>query len=317
LAVHRAGLRQKLADHKAAMDTLMQERREDEAKLRGTRADLERLRQTVPLLAEQAQTKGEMSRLGWQSRTDYLKAEQDHIDRRQELETSLHKIAELESTIANVDERRNQSDAQFRSETLTQLADAEQKAASLAQDQLKAEDRLRLDSLIAPVDGVVQQLAVHAVGAIATAGQPVLMIVPDGEGIAVEAALQNKDVGFIRPGQAVEIKVESFPFTRYGTIPGQVELVSSDAVQNSDADPTQRRASASDPASTGQSRDSLGALYSVRIRPLKNSIMVDGAEEPLTPGMAVTAEVKTGRRRVIEYVLDPVMRYQAESFRER
>lgn len=88
-------------------------------------------------------------------------------------------------------------------------------------------------------------------------------------------------------------------------------------MQNSDADPTQRRASTSDPASTGQNRDSLGALYSVRIRPLKNSIMVDGAEEPLTPGMAVTAEIKTGRRTVISYILDPVMRYRAESFRER
>ena len=115
----------------------------------------------------------------------------------------------------------------------------------------------------------------------------------------------------------MEIKVESFPFTRYGTVPGEVVVVSSDTVQGPDSDPTQRRSNANDPAGGGQSRDSQGAVYSVRIRPLTPTIQVDGAAVALTPGMAVTAEIKTGRRRVIEYVLDPVMRYRAESFRER
>ncbi len=167
------------------------------------------------------------------------------------------------------------------------------------------------------VDGVAQQLAVNAPGAVVTPGQPVLMSVPADGGIAIEAALQNKDVGYVRPGQAVEIKIESFPFTRHGTVPGAVLVVSGDAMQTPDADPTRKPPAASDQTSTGQTRESQGPVYSVRIRPLRTTIRVNGRDESLTPGMAVTAEIKTGKRRLIEYLLDPVMRYQAEIFRER
>jgi hemolysin D len=203
---------------------------------------------------------------------------------------------------------------------LAQRLDILEIGRRLSRDLAKAEDRGRLFKLTAPVDGVVQQLAVHAPGAVVSQAQPVLMIVPENEGIAVEAALPNKDAGFVRPGQAVEIKVESFPFTRYGTVPGTVQTVSGDAVQGPDSDPTQRRPGtfgAGSNSSTGQTAEGQGAVYSVRIRPLADTIRVDGRDVALTPGMAVTAEIKTGKRRVIEYVLDPVMRYRDESLRER
>lgn len=317
LTVHSQQLRQKLADHRATIEALEQERRQKEAERRGTLADIQRLEQTVPLLTEQAKTKREMSELGWQSRTEYLRVEQERIDRKQELEAARHKLAEADSAIANAAERLRQAEAQFRADTLSQLADAEQKAASLAQDLVKAEDRRRLYQLIAPVSGVVQQLAVHAPGAVVSQAQPVLMIVPENEGIAVEAALPNKDAGFVRPGQAVEIKVESFPFTRYGTVPGVVQTVSGDAVQGPDSDPTQRRSANTNASSTGQTPEGQGPVYSVRLKPLAGSIRADGSDVALTPGMAVTAEIKTGRRRLIEYVLDPVLRYRDESLRER
>ena len=120
------------------------------------------------------------------------------------------------------------------------------------------------------------------------------------------------------PGQSVEIKIEAFPFTRYGTIAGEVVTVSGDAVQGPDSDPTQRRPSAiAGNSSTGQTAEGQGAVYSVRIKPSAGHIRAEGREVALTPGMAVTAEIKTGRRRVIEYVLDPVMRYRSESLGER
>ncbi len=150
----------------------------------------------------------------------------------------------------------------------------------------------------------MQQLAVHGPGAVVSQAEPLLMIVPDNEGIAIEAALPNKDAGFVLPGQAVEIKVEAFPFTRYGTIAGEVTYVSGDAVQGPDSDPTQRRPSANSPSSTGQTAENQGAVYSVRVRPLVDHMRVEGRDVALTPGMAVTAEIKTGRRRVISYLLD-------------
>ncbi len=316
LSMHRQTLRQRLADHRATIEGLEQERRQKQAERRGTEADILRLERTVPLLAEQAKTKREMSDLGWQSRTDYLKIEQEHIDRTQELEVARHKLTEADSAINNVSERLRQAEAQFRGDALTQRAEAEQKAASLAQELAKAQNRDRQFLLTAPVDGVVQQLAVHAPGAVVSQAQPVLMIVPDNEGIAVEVALPNKDVGFVRSGQAAEIKVESFPFTRYGTVPGEVTVVSSDSV-SPDADPMRKAAATQDPANTGQSKDTLGATYAVRLHLDRNAIRVDGQDMALTPGMAVTVEIKTGRRTVISYLLDPVRRYGGESFRER
>jgi hemolysin D len=312
LALHRDELRHKAADHRAAVVTLQQELVQKQAELKSAQADLERLQQTVPLLAEQARVKEEMSAKGWQSRTDYLRVQQDYIDRKQGLDSALQKKAEAESAIIGANERLRQVEDQFRSDTLGQLTDAEQKAASLGQELAKAEQRDRLMNLTAPVDGVVQQLAVHAPGAVVTQGAPVLMVVPDNEGIAVEVSLQNKDAGFVLPGQAVEIKVESFPFTRYGTIPGTVLHVSGDAVQG-DTDGGQKRSG----AGGGMGGDGSAPVYSVLVKPLADHIAADGRSVALTPGMAVTAEIKIGKRRVIEYLLDPVLRYRDESFRER
>jgi hemolysin D len=304
LALHRQELRQKLADHRAAVENLEQERHQKESELRAAEADKVRLEQTVPLLEEQAKAKADLSAQGYVTRTEYLKVQQDFVDRQQALVAAPHKVAEAQSAIAAAGEKLHQLEAQFRTEALGQLADAEQKAAELTQDLAKADDRRRAFDLTAPVAGVVQQLAVHAKGAVVSVAQPVLMIVPDGEGIAVEAELANKDAGFVHAGQTVEIKVESFPFTRYGTVPGEV-------VQGSEGEAAQRRAAGANGGQGGE------AVYSVRIKLLQDKIMADGREVALTPGMGVTAEIKVGRRRVIDYILDPVIRYREESLRER
>jgi hemolysin D len=306
LSLYRQELRHRAADHHAAVVALQQELRQREAELRSAQAEVERLQQTVPLLAEQARVKDQLSQEGWQSRTEFLKVQQEYIDRKQGLDAALQKRTQTEAGIAGASEKLHQVEEQFRSDNLSQQAEAEQKAASLRQELAKAEQRDRLMKLTAPVDGVVQQLSVNAPGAVVTPAAPVLMVVPENEGIAIEAMLQNKDAGFIQPGQAVEIKVESFPFTRYGTIPGVVQHVSGDAVQDSQG-------------KTGgqQQGEPQGPTYSVRIQPQTDHIRADGRDVALTPGMAVTAEIKTGRRRVIAYLLDPVLRYRDESFRER
>jgi hemolysin D len=113
-----------------------------------------------------------------------------------------------------------------------------------------------------------------------------------------EAQVENKDVGFVKEGQDVEIKVETFPFTLYGTIPGQVVSVSDDAVPID--------------------KDTAGTLvYLSRISMDRATIDVQGKPVHLSPGMAVTVEIKTGQRRIIEYLLSPLMKSVKESLRER
>ena len=141
----------------------------------------------------------------------------------------------------------------------------------------------------------MQQLAVHTLGGVVTAAQPLMIVVPRDHPLEVEAFLENKDIGFVKAGQEAEVKVETFPYTKYGTVPATVTLVSHDAI------PDERR----------------GLIYAVRVKMARGSMWVDGAEVPLTPGMAVTAEVKTGRRRLIEFFLTPLLQHSSESLRER
>jgi hemolysin D len=136
---------------------------------------------------------------------------------------------------------------------------------------------------------------VHTIDGVVQAAEALLVVVPKDQLLEVEARVLNKDIGFVKAGQRVAVKIESFPFTRYGVIPGTVISISNDAIAD----------------------DKLGLYYAARVRVLKSVMNVDGKDVLLSPGMAVTAEVTTGTRRLIEYVLSPVMEHVKESARER
>lgn len=171
----------------------------------------------------------------------------------------------------------------------------ETKVASLAQEVTKAGQKAGLQRLMSPIDGVVQQLAVHTVGGVVTPAQQLLIVVPRDHPLEVEAQVENKDVGFVKEGQPVEIKVETFQFTLYGTVSGHVLTVSNDAA------PIEK----------------VGLVYPTRVSMDRSVIHVEGKQVNLSPGMAVTVEMKTGQRRIIEYLLSPLLRSAQESLRER
>ena len=185
--------------------------------------------------------------------------------------------------------------AEFKRTRLTELAAAETRAASLAREVAKAGKRTHQQRLTAPIDGTVQQLAVHTLGGVVTPAQQLLVIAPQNQPLEVEAWVENKDIGFVRVGQAAEVKVAAFPFTRYGTLPAQVVTLSHDAV----------------PLEQG------GLAYAARVSLERTTILVDGAQVPLSPGMAVTVEIKTGTRRLLEYFFSPLVQAGQESARER
>jgi hemolysin D len=178
---------------------------------------------------------------------------------------------------------------------LDSLNDGQQKAIAQAQERIKAEQRGKQTQLIAPVEGTMQQLAIHTVGGVVTPAQALLLIVPKDNPLEIEAVLDNKDIGFVNAGQAAQLKIETFPFTKYGTVPGEVIHVSTDAVAD----------------------EKRGLVFLARVRPLKDAIQVEQKRVRLSPGMAVTVEIKTGERRVIEYFLSPLMQARDESFSER
>ena len=186
--------------------------------------------------------------------------------------------------------------AQKAQEHAAEYSEAKTRAHSLSQELAKAENRASQQTLTAPIDGIVQQLAVHTVGGVVTPAQQLMVIAPREGLLEVEAWVDNKDIGFVNPEQEAEIKIEAFPFTRYGTIDGKILTLSKDAV------PVEK----------------VGLVYSARVSMDRSTIRVENDKEVyLSPGMNVTVEIKTGQRRLIEYFLSPLLQASRESIRER
>jgi hemolysin D len=196
------------------------------------------------------------------------------------------------------------------------LAKAEQKAAGIAQDAIKADRRTKLQDLVAPVDGVVQQLAVHTVGGVVTPAQVLAVVVPQDSHLEIEATLSNDDVGFIHAEQDAEIKVHTFNFTRYGVLHGKVLSVSPDTIARDGRDVAKLRTRAQGGTENGQQgQDDL--VYAARVSLDEHQLKAGDRIVELGPGMAVTVEMKTGSRRIISYLLSPLARYEHEALGER
>lgn len=268
-------------------------RREAEQRAIGEWVD--KLRETLPITRQRARDYQGLLEQNFVSRHGWLEREQVRIEQERDLAAQLARLDEIRAALLEARRQRESLLAETRRATLDLRHQAEQRAVALRQELIKAQARDRLMRLTAPVSGIVQQLAVHTVGGVVTPAQPLLVIVPDDDPLEVEAILENKDVGFVRAGQTAEVKVETFPFTKYGTLHAVVAQVSGDAIQD----------------------EQRGLVYAARLHLRQATIDVDGMPVRLAPGMAVTAEVKTGRRRVIEYFLGPLLQVQAESLRER
>ncbi|UQS89067.1 HlyD family type I secretion periplasmic adaptor subunit [Pseudomonas chlororaphis subsp. piscium] len=265
------------------------------AEIQSAQAQVASLRQTVPIATQLAEDYRRLLEQQYVARHEYLEKEQARLDLLRQL--SVQQASVLQSTAAQAEARRRREGvvAQNRRAMLDLQQEANQKAASLVQELAKARYQETLTSLKAPVDGTVQQLAIHTVGGVVTPAQPLMVIVPADQPVEVEAMLENKDVGFVRAGQPVTVKVETFTFTKYGTVDGEVLSVSNDAIED----------------------EKRGLIYSSRIRLKSDHLLVNGQRMALSPGMSITAEVKTDQRRVIDYFLSPLQQHVDESLRER
>jgi len=250
------------------------------------------------------------------SKLTYFEVFQLLVEQQEELGVQTSHLHETEAAIAAIRETRGQAAAEYRHTISDDLAKAEQKANGLAQDLIKAEQRTRLQQLTAPVDGVVQQLAVHTVGGVVTPAQQLLVVVPSDSRLEIEAMVPNSDIGFVHSGQQAEIKVDTFNFTRYGLLHGEVLSVSQDAVIR---DRPQDRAGDRPPGTATETSEPKGQElnYSARISLDRTQMLIDDRMVDLSPGMAVTVEIKTGSRTILGYLLSPLRRYRQATLRER
>ena len=202
---------------------------------------------------------------------------------------------EIQGQLNDMLQQRQVLISDTRKEARDSMAEGLRLAAESAQDARRMGDHVKLLTLSAPVDGTVQQLTAHTVGGVVPAAQPLMLIVPKEQQLAIEAQMENRDVGFVQEGQVAAVKIETFEYTKYGTLPAHVSHVSRDAVED----------------------DKKNLLYVVKIQLDHDHMMIDGKNRPLSAGMAANVEIKTGERRIIEYVLSPLLQHQRETLRER
>ena len=293
--LQRQLLRDQVAEYQARAASAKHLIDQRKAGLDQTRENISRLEATVPMEAERADAYKKLLDHEAVTKMDFLQAEGQRIDKTQELAGQRKKLMQDQSAFAEAEKNYRVLVSEFQQSKQMELSMIETKVASLVQDVTKAGQRADFQRLTTPIDGVVQQVAVHTVGGVVTPAQELLIVVPQEHPVEVEAQVENKDVGFVKNGQIVEIKVETFPFTLYGTIPGKVVSVSDDAA------PIEK----------------VGLVYPTRVSIDRSTMQVEGKQVNLSPGMAVTVEIKTGQRRVIEYLLSPLLKSINESLRER
>jgi hemolysin D len=275
---------------------------------------VDKLEAVIPTIEERVNIRKALSE--YSNRLQYFEVLQQLTESQQERLVQKSHLKEARAAVAAIIDTRGQTKAEYRRTIFGELAEAERKAAGLAADLSKAEQRTKLQQLTAPVSGVVQQLSVHTVGGVVTPAQSLAVIVPNDSLLEIEAMVSNRDVGFVHAGDEVEIKVDTFDFTRYGLLHGRVLNISSDSiVRETPSDKSTDKPAGSPTASSEPKGQEL--TYAARISVDRNQMQVEDKMVNLSPGMAVTAEIKTGSRRIIGYLLSPLMKYKQESLRER
>jgi hemolysin D len=230
IQMHRRFLVSQTAEQSAKMATIDRQIEQKETERATIKASIEKLKAIIPPLQERVEIRKYLFNKELGSKLVYLTELQDLVGQQQEILVQQSRYGEAGAAIAALLETRSKTVAEYERGLFDDLAKAQQKAAGLAQDVIKAEQRTSLQKLTAPVEGVVQQLGIHTIGGVVTPAQALMAIVPVETRLEIEAMISNRDIGFVEVGQDAAIKVDTFNFTRYGLLSGKVVTVSHDAI---------------------------------------------------------------------------------------
>ena len=292
----------RIREHEARLDSLYERIAAADYSRGQAEAERGRVEAAMPFVRSQLAERRELADQGFAPRLQVEELEERLTDLRFQIRVQAAEIDKAESEKAML--RRDiaaQTDA-FRAAAAAELSEAESIIATRSEIVEKAERRSAMQSLTAPVAGIINEITVTTIGEVAEPGQPLITLVPEGDELIVEAFLLNRDVGFVKINQEAIRKLEAYPFMRYGYLQGEVEHVSADAVID-------------------QAR---GLVFPARIRVTGSTLRTaalgregEATTDLLTPGMTAAVEVKTGTRSVLSYLLSPISRSVSEAGRER
>ncbi len=293
--LQRSFFDQLVAEHRAKLAAIDQSLERRRAESKSTLMMVEKGERTLPLISARAASVAKLASDNLVSKNSNLELEQERIEAEQDLAAQRANLQSISAAINELTEQRASTHAEARRVAFQMIEELQNRVSSLEQEVLKARSIRGQQTLSSPVDGVVQQLKVHTIGGVVTPAEQLMVIVPNGQPLEVEAMVLNRDIGFVTEGQRATVKLDAFPFTRYGALNGDLITVSRDAASD----------------------ERLGLIYPSRLRLEKTSMLIDAKNIDLSAGMAVTVEIKTGQRRLIEYFLSPLIQAADESIKER
>jgi hemolysin D len=313
----RSSMRAQALEQQAKLASVNRQIEQKVAETQSITATIAKIDASLPLVEQGATIRRKAMEIQYGNHIAYLEAQAKLVEQQNERIVQERKIIEVAAARQALEQQIAQTKAGYEHQILNDLSDAEKKVAQLGQDLVKAEQKTGEQILRSPIDGTVQQMVLHTVGGVVTPAQQLMVIVPADSKLEAEAMISNRDIGFVSAGQQAEVKIDTFNFTRYGLLQGKVVSVSQDAIVR---DKPNAKAGATKPGgSLSDSSEPEGQelLYSTRIALDGTRMQIEDKLVNLAPGMAVTVEIKTGTRRLIEYLMSPLLRYRHESMRER
>ncbi len=292
--IHRSKLKADVSAFQRRLETLQERKKAADAEKREVMSEIKKHKLIIPMIKERADALTALYEKGVTRKLELMNVRINLIEMQENLEIQKTRATKLEASISSILSEQNEAITAWRSQLLEQLLQARKKYQQSKSELGKILAREALSSLRAPVSGHVKELKVNTRGGVVTPAEVLLSIVPDNQPLEVEAFVLNKDIGFIEVGQQVAIKIESFPFTKYGLIVGDIKHISADAVE----------------------KEQMGLVFPIRAELKTENIQVGNRMVSLAPGMSVTVEIKTGKRRILDYFLSPIAKYQGEALRE-
>ena len=268
--------------------------------LRNAESILEKYRKTRDIIREQATAYEGAYKEEYISRMEYLEKQKELYAVEQEYKAQINAVGQAGEGLKEAQQTLMALKGERQKSILGDIMEGEKNIASLQGEMTKARKRYELAKLVSPVSGTVHGLQSYTIGGVVTPAQPVVTVVPEGTQLIIEAMAENKDIGFIKAGQSAEVKLDTFPFQKYGTVKGVVTMVSADAFTENGKE-------------SEKDTEKKGLVYKIKVAMEKTTMVVDGRLVHFSPGMAASVEVKTGKRRIIEFFLSPIIKYAKES----
>jgi len=304
----------------ASVDYLQAKVRESEAQGLALHNTIESEQLVVQTLSKRVKIRSDLEQQGWESTANVLDAKETLDRENATITTDQGQLLQNAATVASLKQQIGETISEFYSDYTQGLEKAENDLDQAVQDLVKAGSKVRYTRLTSPIDGTVQQLSATTIGQVVAAGEQLMTIVPRKSTLEIEALVPNRDIGFVKIGQRAVIKVDAFPYTRYGTISGTVTHVSRDSLQNSQAqaqDDTQQKLLQAQQLAASPVPQTQELVFPVIVALDTHTIYADGQEVELSPGMSGTVEIKSGDRRVLEYLLSPFVETESEAAHER